>query len=149
MRDPRLILIGAPLLFVCLVGCESAPVAGVGPARITPVMSDSAGRAMVRTEMLFGLSRADGTGIGELDWEKFVDDSIAAWFPGGFTVIDATGRWRGPDGKITAERSKVLVIFNDGSETTLRKLEEIRRLYRGRFDQDSVIRASTNAWVAF
>lgn len=117
---------------------------------VTPAMSDSAGRAMVRTELIFGMSRGDdGSPVAEADFQSFVDDSISVWFPGGFTLFDAVGRWRDASGKVVQERSKVLLILHDGSEATLRKFEDLRRLYGQRFGQQTVIRASTNAWVAF
>ena len=136
------------MLLMLALGCKAMPSAP-GPAGISAAMSDTAGRAMVRTELLFGLTRDDGSGVDEMEWQEFVDKAVAAWFPAGFTVIDANGRWRGAEGKAVSERSKVLVIFHDGSETNLRKLDELRRLYCQRFGQQAVIRASSNAWVAF
>jgi hypothetical protein len=139
---------------LCLIltfGCETPPTAapaGAGAA-ITAAMSDAGGRAMVRTELLFGMSKDDGTGIDEAEWDKFVEDSISVWFPSGFTVVDSHGRWRSRDGKIVNERSKLLIIFHDGSEENLRKLDDLRRLYTQRFGQQAVMRGSTNAWVAF
>ncbi len=96
-------------------------------------MSDTAESAMVRTEIFFGLTRDDGKGIDESDWDKFVEDSISVWFPTGFTVIDARGRWRGPDGKILNQNSKIVVLYHDGSEENLRKIDdELRRLFTQR-----------------
>src|ERR1041385_7432391 len=113
-------------------GCEM-PASNETPRPTVPVaLSEAGGRMMVRTEILFGLSKDDGAGIDEFAWDKFVDDSIAVWFPGGFTVEDAKGRWRGPDGKIVSERSKVLILYRDGSEQNLRKIDEVRRLFSQR-----------------
>ncbi len=116
---------------------------------MSAAMSDAEGRAMVRTELVFGLTREDGTGIDEDEWQDFIDKAIAISFPAGFTVVDSHGRWRGAEGKVVGERSKVVVIFHDGSEATLRRLDELRRGFRQRFGPQAVIRASGNVWVAF
>ena len=133
------------------VGCETAPMSSspIQTGTITPAMSDGAGRTMVRTEIFFGLAREGGTPVGELEWQDFIDKAVSVWFPNGFTVIDANGRWRGSNGKTVTERSKVLVIFHDGSDANVRKFDELRRLYTQRFGMQSVIRASSNVWVAF
>jgi hypothetical protein len=127
-------------------GCEM-PASSDPPRAVPAAMSDAGGRMMVRTEILFSLSKPDGSGVDELDWDKFVDDSIAVWFPSGFTVEDAKGRWRGVDGKAVSERSKIVILYHDGSDQTLKKIDELRRLFMQRFGNKSVIRASGEVWV--
>jgi hypothetical protein len=140
----------ATFISATLLGCEPMPAApAAAGGRTSAAMSDAAGRAMVRTELVFGLTRDDGSAVDEMEWQNFVDSAIAAWFPAGFTIIEADGRWRGTAGKIATERSKVLVIYHDGSEANLRKLDELRRIYCQRFGRQTVIRASGNVWVAF
>jgi hypothetical protein len=137
-------------MLAVIAGCgampsDPAPSRGAVPA----AMSDALGHAMVRTELVFGLTRDDGTAIDEMDWQHFVDSAIAAWFPNGFTVIDANGRWRGLEGNVVSKPSRVVVLFHDGSEANLRKIDELRRIYCQRFGQQSVLRASGSVWVAF
>lgn len=133
-----------------LAGCEMSPTANAPRAKIPTALTDAAGsRSMVRTELMFGMSKTDGTKVDEFAWDKFVEDSISVWFPSGFTVVDSQGRWRGHDGKIVNERSKILIIYHDGSDANLKKLDDLRRLYMQRFGQQAVIRGSSSAWVAF
>ena len=135
----------AVMLAITLVGCR-----GSGKrSSAEEVWPDAPGRAMFRTELIFGLSREDGEAISEKQWQQFVDDAVAVWFPNGFTIIDGVGRWRNLSGKIVDERSKILLILHEGDEKTMRKLDEVRSLYGQRFGQQAVIRESTRVWVAF
>ena len=114
------------------------------PKAPTPI-----GREMFRTELIFGLTRDNGEPVTEVDWQKFVDDAISVWFPNGFTVVDGLGKWRGPDGKVVDERSKVVVIFHDGDVKMFKALDEVGLMYRQRFGKQAVIRATGQSWVTF
>jgi hypothetical protein len=144
-----------PLLLLCAAialagGCRSAaPPAPAPPAASGDLPPDFPARAMLRTELIFGMSRDDGNAVSEVDWQKFVDDAVAVWFPNGFTIVDALGRWRGYDGKVVNERSKILIIFHDQSDETIRKFDELRSLYRQRFGQQAVTRQTSKVWAAF
>src|SRR5687767_14637092 len=97
----------AGLILIVLCGCAAAPSAPAGgPVGTSAAMSDALGRAMVRTELVFGLSRADGSAVDEMEWQEFVDKAVSAWFPAGFSIVDADGRWRDADGKVVSRRSK-------------------------------------------
>jgi hypothetical protein len=104
---------------------------------------------MVRTELFFGLSRPDGGAISEQVWQTFVDEIITPRFPQGFSVIDANGQWQETSGKIAHERSKILLILHDPDPEARKNLEEIRAEYKRRFDQEAVIRESSEVRVAF
>ena len=121
----RSIVIASALLAMLSSGCETMSSSET-PRAVPAAMSDPSGRMMVRTELMFGLTKDDGTPIDEFAWDKFVEDSIAVWFPTGVTVEDAKGCWRGRDGKIVTERSKVLILIHDGSDQNVRKLDEVR-----------------------
>lgn len=130
------------------IGCEATPTSssrGPTPAALT----DPDAHAVVRTELFFGLKRDDGSAVTEEEWDQFVNDAVNVYFPTGFTVIDAEGHYRNADHKPVEERSKVVVIFNDGTWDTLQKFDQLRRLYCQRFGQRSIIRASTAASVTF
>ena len=106
-------------------------------------------RHMQRAELFFGLSMHDGSTISDAVWQGFVDDTITPRFPDGFTILDGTGQWRDSSGKITHEKSKILVVLAPDNGETIQKLNEIRAEYKKRFNQESVIRAGEDAWVAF
>ena len=127
-----------PLVFLLLVGCASPGDQTRGGAT-----------HMERTELFFGLSVPDQGQLGQQQWQSFVDESITPRFPDGFTVIDADGQWRDSSGKISHERSKVLLILHPHDAKSIEKLDEIRSEYKKRFSQESVIRETSDAWVSF
>jgi hypothetical protein len=146
MRIANLLLGGLLLL---LIGCEATPSASAPHGATPAALTDPNAHAMVRTEMMFGLKRDDGSPVTDEEWDQFVNDAVNVYFPSGFTVMDAEGHWRNADRKAVADRSKVVVIFNDGTWDTLQKFDQLRRLYCQRFGQRSIIRASTAASVTF
>lgn len=68
----------------------------------------------------------------------FLDRSVTPRFPAGLTVLDAAGRWQAPDGRLTAEPSKLLLIVAPATPETRRRLQAIRDDYKARFHQQSV-----------
>src|SRR3954449_2190666 len=104
--------VSTALLVVLLVGCQAGE------------------KQMQKTELFFGLSRPDGGAISEQVWQGFVDDAVTPRFPDGFTVIDGAGQWRGADGRIVHERSKVLLLLHPRDAATMRKVDEIRAAYK-------------------
>lgn len=67
--------------------------------------------AQVRTTLYFGLSKQKGS-VSELEWQMFLRDEVTTRFPAGLTVWEAEGQWRGADGVIGHERSKVLLLVH-------------------------------------
>jgi len=96
----------------------------------------------VRTELYFGRNIPEGGTISELDWQRFVDEVVTSRFPEGLTILDADGQWRGKDGRIAREESKVIVLLYPRKERKAIdvKIEEIRSEYKKRFKQEAVMR---------
>jgi len=72
-------------------------------------------------------------------------------FPDGLTVLDGAGQWRGRDGAVARERSKVLVVaLPDGSaaQAALR-LAPVTAAYRARFRQESVMVTTASVCLGF
>src|SRR5258705_3907420 len=67
--------------------------------------------AQVRTTLYFGLSKQKGS-VSELEWQMFLRDEVTSRFPEGLTTWEAEGQWRGSDGTIGHERSKVLLLVH-------------------------------------
>jgi hypothetical protein len=105
--------------------------------------------AWTRSEMYFAVQRRDGTPVTEEEWKSFVEQVVTPRFPAGLTVFDGAGQWRSADGHIAREPSKVLVILHPSSETVDAKIDEVRRLYCERFNQESVMKVTSSARVAF
>ena len=106
-------------------------------------------RAMGRLEMLFGTSRAQGGMVSDEEWSSFLDTEVTPRFPAGLTVLNGPGQWRGSDGKLTKEQSKILVIWHEPSGRTEADIEAIRSAYKARFDQESVMRVDSLSCVSF
>ena len=105
---------------------------------------------MLRTELSFGLRRRGGGEVTDDEWRTFLRDEVAPRFPNGLTVLDARGQWRGPDQRLVEEPSRVvIVLYEPTDETAGTRIEEIRHLYKTRFDQDSVMRADSIDRLSF
>ena len=60
--------------------------------------------------------RAGAPEVGEAELAAFLAEEATPRFPDGLTVLDAAGQWRGADGRVLRERSKLLVIALPGAE---------------------------------
>jgi hypothetical protein len=96
----------------------------------------------IRTELYFGRNIPSGGTVSESDWQKFVDEVVTPRFPDGLTVLDADGQWRGKDGSIAREESKVIVLLYPRKQRKAvnSRIEEIRSDYKKRFAQEAVMR---------
>jgi hypothetical protein len=107
------------------------------------------GEELVRTELLFGRARPDGSSVSDPQWAAFVDEHVTPRFPAGLTVIEARGQYRTRAGQLVREPSSLLILIHDGSEASRGAIEEIRRIYKRLFDQESVLLISAPARVSF
>lgn len=100
------------------------------------------GSEWVRTELYFGGNKPDGSTVNSSEWQNFVDGTVTPRFPEGFTVLTGYGQYRGNDGVIVHEESKVLIILYSRKQRKAAdiKIEEIRSEYKRRFLQESVLR---------
>jgi hypothetical protein len=96
----------------------------------------------IRTELYFGRNKPTGGTVSDADWQAFVDEFVTPRFPDGLTVLDADGQWKGKDGSVAREQSKVIVLLYPRKlrKAMNSKIEEIRREYKKRFAQESVMR---------
>jgi hypothetical protein len=108
------------------------------------------GKPQQVAELMFGRKIGERIGVSNAAWARFVDREIAPRFPDGFTVIDATGQWRGQHGKrILREPSKIVQIVLPGKDEDQQRLDEIAASYKERFRQHSVAIIVRPACVAF
>ena len=109
-----------------------------------PLLAQAACRdgafAMARLELYFGTQRPGGAPISGAEWAAFLDEEVTPRFPDGLTVLQGDGQWRNSQGVITKETSTVLVILYDPAAQKDAAIEDIRAAYKGRFDQESVMR---------
>lgn len=98
--------------------------------------------SFIRTELFFGRAKPDGTEISETEFAAFLSDAVTPEFPGGLTLLDGTGQFRDARGATVREKAKVLILLYPKSarRASSRKIERIRRAYKIRFAQQSVLR---------
>jgi hypothetical protein len=128
---------------------------GVAQTRVLPVTIPpgfacrGSAHAMARLELLFGTSRPQGGTVTEKEWSSFLDTEVTPRFPAGLTVLNGPGQWRGSDGKLAREQSRILVIWHEPNNRTEADIEAIRSAYKARFAQESVMRVDSTSCVSF
>jgi hypothetical protein len=107
------------------------------------------GNALARLELLFGMGKADGGGIGEGAWQDFLAAEVTPRFPDGLTVLAGQGQWRNGSGALIRESARMLLIFYRPDAAAEARIEAVRIAYKARFGQESVLRADGTACVSF
>lgn len=147
-------------LAALLPGCAgsspaTSPRPAAGPPAETPVFGTPAAycgagdSALERDELYFGRNRKGGPEVSEEEWRGFLERAVTPRFPAGFTVWEARGQWRGADGAIEEEKSKVLAVFHPPDPASRGAADSIVAAYRSEFHQEAVLRARTPACVGF
>lgn len=131
---------------VCLALAAAALAACA--AADEPVCAEGA-ELFVRYELFMGRSNQSGEVVDDGAWTAFLEDTVTPRFPDGLTVIDGHGQWRGSDGAVQRERSKLLVILAPPGGDGDRLISEVSEEYKRRFDQESVLRVVSDACVSF
>jgi len=107
------------------------------------------GNVLVKTELIFGLSKSDGGLISEVEWQKFLDEYITPKFKEGLTILDADGQYLTQSNEVIKERSKIVILLYEYNEEINESIEYIRSSYKKLFQQESVLRISTPVGVSF
>jgi hypothetical protein len=141
-------LAAAGVLLLTLAACTADPRPLAGEMTTTTICNAPAD-LMVRSELIFGTARPGGRTVSEAEWTDFLAAEVTPRFPDGLTVLSGLGQWRGGDGRLVRERSKVLIVLREPAESTDADIEAIRSAYRRRFDQESVIRGESVSCVSF
>jgi hypothetical protein len=111
-----------------------------------PVSACAAGdTALVRDVVYFGRNRPDRGTVADAEWQGFLDQVVTPRFPSGFTVVEATGQWKGQSGVVERERSEIVTFLHPGGDADRRAVEEVAGEYKRRFHQDAVLRERTPA----
>ena len=116
----------------------------------TPTLSCPAPtERFVEYQMFMGRSGPGGEVVDDAAWDAFLDEAVTPRFPDGLTVLDGRGQWRGSDGVIKEERSKLLVILAPPGAEARRLLDEVAAEYKLRFDQEAVLQTVAETCAAF
>ena len=138
---------GPSLALAALMLLASPARADTAP---TPSISCQANATLMsRLELLFGMSRRDAPPVSDEEWQSFVDQEVTPRFPDGLTVVQGYGQWRNSKGVIAKENSRVLMIWYEPKADSDERIEAIRKAYRTRFNQESVMRVDSLSCVSF
>ncbi len=109
----------------------------------------SYGDSFIKTELLFGLSKPDGSIVTESEWQNFVDNHITPRFKEGLTILNSSGQWMLQTGNVIKEQSKIVMILHKNNQEIDQLLEKIRKEYKNLFQQESVLRITSSTAVSF
>jgi hypothetical protein len=104
------------------------------------------------TELYFGLGPADNAakGVSEQEWRAFLDKEVTPRFPSGLSVFEVYGQWQGKEEKAPERiRSKMLTILYPKTAANEAAIEAIRRAWKAKTGDQSVLRVSRVADVSF
>jgi hypothetical protein len=138
----RRILFGLPLPYFLLSGRSQA-------ASLPRVRPTAAAEEWIRTELYFGTAMPKGV-VKEKEFAAFVDEVVTPRFPDGLTLLSGYGQFRLSTGEIKQETSYVLILFYpQGTPNSEQYIEEIRHVYKMKFQQESVLRADSTELISF
>jgi hypothetical protein len=107
------------------------------------------GEIFARTELLFGLSRANAPDITEAEFQQFIDRQVTPRFPQGLTLLTGNGQFQDATGHVIQEGSKLLMLLYPFSKSSSALVDEIRAEYKNAFQQESVLRTDEHSCVSF
>jgi hypothetical protein len=119
-----------------------APLHADNPKAAKPISTITQPAVLERTELYFGA-------VDEDDWEDFMARVVTPRFPDGLTWFDVHGQWRTPSGEIHRLPSRMLILLYKPSEANSARVDEVRALFKQRFHQISVLRASGPVTASF
>ena len=105
--------------------------------------------SFVEYRLFMGRSNQSGEAVDDAAWAAFLEDTVTPRFPDSLTVLDAQGQWRGSEGMILKERSKLLIILAPPDDDAMRLTGEVSDEYKQRFGQESVLRVVGDVCVTF
>jgi hypothetical protein len=126
------------LLVVSLFG-RAATVDAVEPA--AGAVDAVCGDPFERTELFFGSAKPDGSVVTDGEFATFIEEEVTPRFPDGLTLLVGSGQFKNGAAVIVRERSFVLILLHPRpNPESSADVEAIRRAYKARFAQHSVLR---------
>jgi hypothetical protein len=121
-----------------------------GCAATEPPCPAGSQRATI-AEAYFGRDIRGRAPVTDAEWRDFLDDTVTPAFPDGFTTLDGAGQWRGTDGRILREASKVVTLVLPGAtaEQARSRLRPLEQAWKSRFRQDAVLTVYRSGCVGF
>ena len=137
-----MVLVGVMML---VAGCQCHCLAPEG------MRGAAEERDWVWADLYFGMTRRDSSVIEEGEFRRFVDGTVTAAFPEGFTVTAATGQYLDSKKVLHREGSRVVtIVYPRGQRREVEgKIRKIGEAYCREFDQESVLRVEAPARAEF
>jgi hypothetical protein len=122
----------ATVALLALAACTPQQMAAFScPAPLKPALE---------VDLYFGRETDKGREVSEADWATFLAQEVTPRFPDGLSVLDVAGQSREPSGRITRERTKLLVVVVFDAPAHQPKVQAIVDAYSRRYGQHSVFR---------
>ena len=141
--NPFLVIVGILLPVALRAECGASSSTQDPPAIPRALLKRSSDRPQrfVRTELFFGTDAA-GDDVTDQEFLAFLDAEVTPRFPEGLTLFRGHGRFTGHNGAVVKEEPFVVILLHphDDFRANDRKIEQIRRTYKTRFHQESVLR---------
>jgi hypothetical protein len=90
-----------------------------------------------------------GGSVPQDAWRDFLEREVSPRFPAGFSVFDAQGQWRGADGRIEREGTRVFDVIVPDAGASAAGIAALRAAYKDRFHQQSVLLAERPVCAGF
>lgn len=119
-----------------------------GCAAVTAPICAAGEEAAIGELLYFGMARPGGA-VSDAEWDAFVQASVAPRFADGFTVWRASGQWRGMDGKVISEATRVLSLVHAPDDRSEAAARAIASEYKTRFQQEAVLRVRSHVCLSF
>jgi hypothetical protein len=104
---------------------------------------------LLKDELYFGLTKPGGEPVSESEWQEFVSAFITPRFREGLTVLDGSGQFLNSSGILIRENSKIVILIYESSPEKNQAINEIIEIYKRTFQQESVLRATSEVKVSF
>lgn len=103
----------------------------------------------IKDELYFGLTQPGGGTLSEQEWQQFLNKVITPRFQEGLTVLDAYGQYLNRAGILTQEKSKLVILIHENSPEQTQAIAEIIDAYKRTFNQESVLRVTSEVKASF
>ncbi len=149
-------LLGLSLTYGCAYTDQPKP--RISAPAVAPTYRDDrsicdaplSGEAFARTELFFGLSKSDGSRISELQFRRFLRDTVTPLFPEGLTALAGLGQFKDRSGRIMREGARIVILlYPFDAAGASKNIDAIREAYKKEFEQQSVLRTDAIDCVSF
>jgi hypothetical protein len=115
-----------------------------------PACAPGLGAPVTVFTLFFGESIPARADLTPAEWQGFLDDTLTANLPNGYTVIDGRGAWMNPvTHKTIHEPTKIVIAALPDVPASLAAINRVRTTYQIRFHQQLVGMVTRAACGAF